>query len=101
MDSAEGADRVELILALNRFSDKIDGLSKPVSTSNVTLTSGGGMLAGITLGIMLSVVIATIIVAVWVSSELSDLKDTDKNHDAYINAIYQAAPHLPKPEPKQ
>lgn len=84
------ATELENALKENNYSQK-EGQNR----ITVTVTGGGGIAIGVALGMCIGV---SVVVAAWVGTELGDQRDTNKNQDAYINAIYQAAPHLPKPD---
>lgn len=92
-DQPEGAERIELIRALNRFTDKADALLKGGTHQTVTL-SGGSF--GIWLAAMCCVVMLTALLvgAFWVSREFNridnrfnDQTDTDSVQDAYIHKL--------------
>lgn len=94
MSEAEGAERIELVLALNRFSDKIDALSRPASASTSTVTfSAGGVglwLAAFCSALTFVMFCVTLVLFVNHDRKIDDLGD-------YLQAIYVQAPHL-KPE---
>jgi hypothetical protein len=92
MADAEGAaERLELILALNKFSDRIDSLSKHTTHQTVSL-SGGSMGLWIAVTACL-VMLATLAVAIPIGvgaylatqSDIRQLQNTDNAIRAYIN----------------
>lgn len=85
----EGAERVELILAFNRFADKADALLKGGTHQTVTL-SGGSF--GIWVAAFAAVVCFLMFFVVLVLFVNHDRKIDDLNH--YLQAIYIQAPYL-------
>lgn len=94
MSDAEGAaERLELILALNKFSDRIDGLAKAGSnnTSHIQFSTGswGIWIAVTSCLVMLAMVAIAVPVGVGAylatQSEIKQLQNTDNAIRAYIN----------------
>lgn len=84
-----GAPTIELIVAMNRFSDRVDALNKAGTHQNVTLSGGS-------LGVWVSAFCAAVtflmfcvILVLFVNHDrkIDDLGD-------YLQAIYTQAPHL-------
>jgi ABC-type phosphate transport system permease subunit len=109
IDSPEGAERIELILAFNRFADKADALIRGGSTHQTVTLSGGsfGLWAAVTCCI---VMLAAMAVAVPVGvgaylamqGDLKEVREELKTAQAFISAVYVAAPQLkPKDDEKK
>lgn len=95
-DQPEGAERIQLILALNRFTDKADALLKGGTHQTVTLSGGsfGIWLAAFAAVVCFLMFCVVLILFVNHDRKIDDLGD-------YVNAIYMMAPHLkPKEEGK-
>lgn len=95
MAEPEGADRLELILAINRFSEKADALLRTQAnnaTSTVTLSAGsfGVWVSAFCAGITFLMFCVILVLFVNHDRKIDDLGD-------YLNAIYMMAPQL-KPE---
>jgi hypothetical protein len=96
VDSPEGAaERLELILALNKFSDRIDHLSKGSnsSTSHIQFSAGSfGVLISAFCAVV-SFLMFCVILVLFINHDrkIDDLGD-------YLNAIYVQAPSLKPPE---
>lgn len=96
IENTEGAEeRIELIMALNRFSERADTLLKGGTHQTVTLSGGsfGIWLAAFAAAVCFLMFCVVLILFVNHDRKIDDLGD-------YVNAIYQVAPHL-KPEEKQ
>jgi hypothetical protein len=102
-ETPEGADRVELILAFNRFADKADALLKGGTNQTVTLSGGsfGFQVAVTCCAVMLT---ALLVAGFWVSREFNridnrfnDQTDTDSVQDAYIHKLRAEQPKKEKP----
>lgn len=87
-----GAPTIELIVAMNRFSDRVDALNKAGTHQNVTLSGGslGVQVASFCAGI--SFVMFLVMLALYVGHD----RKIERMQD-HLNAIYMMAPHL-KPE---
>lgn len=101
-ETPEGADRIELILAFNRFADKADALLKGGTHQTVTLSGGSfGIWVSVTCCL---VMMATLAVGVPVAvgayldqqAEIRQLENTDNAIRAYINTGKMP----PKPQEK-
>lgn len=94
-DTPEGAERVELILAFNRFADKADALLKGGTNQTVTLSGGsfGIWVSAFAAAVCFLMFCVVLILFVNHDRKIDSLND-------YISAIYMAAPHL-KPEEKK
>lgn len=89
-----GATTIELIVAMNRFSDRVDALSRAGTSQTVTLSGGsfGIWIAGFAAVVCFLMFCVVLILFVNHDRKIDDLGD-------YLNAIYVQAPHL-KPEEK-
>lgn len=95
MENAEGAERLELILAINRFTEKADALLKTSNTASntVTLSAGsfGVWLSAFCAGITFLMFCVILVLFINHDRKIDDLGD-------YLSAIYAQAPHLKPPE---
>lgn len=100
-------DRQELVIALNRFSEKADSLLRTgtMNSAKIEVNAGGvGIWIATTACLMMLAVNIILIVLFVVQDAKNDkVQDTqnskiDKMQD-YLNAIYMQAPHL-KPKEK-
>lgn len=89
IDPSEGAERAELIRALNRFTDRADAVLKGSTHQTVTL-SGGSL--GMWLGTFFSSVTFIMFCVVLMLFVNHDRKIDDLGD--YLAAIYMAAPQL-------
>lgn len=92
MTEPEGADRIELVVAMNRVIDKLDTITRPVTHQNVTLSGGSFGVWVAAFAAAVCFLMFFVVLALFVNH---DRKIDDLN--SYVQAIYQQAPHL-KPE---
>jgi len=91
MSQPEGAERLELILALNRFMDKADALLKGGTHQTVTLSGGsfGIWVAATCCFVMLAALAVAVPIGVGAylatQAEIKQLQNTDNAIRAYIN----------------
>jgi len=85
----------ELVIALNRFSDRIDRLERVSANSNVSINAGG---VGVWIATMAAVVCFVMTMVMLVLYVDQSRKVDDLGH--YLQAIYAQAPSL-KPEEDQ
>lgn len=69
------------------------------NVTNVRFEGGKSIVFSVALGLVGGVCLGVSVAVVgWVGWALSDIRDTDKNQDAFIQAVYTQAPWLEKPE---
>lgn len=90
-----GASTIELIVAMNRFSDRVDALSKAGTNQTVTLSGGslGIWVAAFAAAVCFLMFFVVLMLFINHDRKIDSLND-------YIAAIYAQAPHL-KPEKKE
>lgn len=90
-NSPEGAERLELILALNRFTDKADALIKGGTHQTVTLSGGSFGIGVCVVACLVMVICMAIVVPIGVGAyldtraDIRQLENTDNAIRAYIN----------------
>lgn len=91
-----GAPTIELIVAMNRFSDRVDALNKAGTHQNVTLSGGSLGFQVATLCAAVSFVMFLVVLVLFIGHD----RKIERMQD-HLNAIYMMAPHLNPDEVKK
>ena len=78
--------------ALERLARELGTfLPKNSNTTNVRLEGSGNIWGALSVGVALGAAIAC---TAWVGSEMGEIKEIQRNNEAFIQATYQQAPEI-------
>jgi hypothetical protein len=94
MGEPDQGDRQELTAAIDRLDRSLDRFQSSAgnrNTTNVRLEGSGTMWGALSVGVALGAAVAC---TAWVSFTLSNVMETQRNNEAFIQATYQQAPEI-------